>query len=104
MESSRCPFLWLNAKQGIEPRSNVLVKDARSLIAANIFFFIQQNLRYLIATTTPLIGHKLCFFVTKAEKNSRLNYQNDNTTRGGVEDTRLEAKDTKKIQGQEQPF
>ena len=31
-------------------------------------------------------------------------YYKDILTRGGVEDTRLEAKDTKKIQGQGQPF
>ena len=57
MESSRCPFLLLNAKQGIEPRSSFLVTDARSLI-----------------------GGTLCFFVRKVEENSRLNYQKDNTT------------------------
>ena len=80
MESSRCPLLLLNTKQEIEPRSSISVTDARSLIGANIFFFIQQNLRYLIATTTLLIGHALRFFVRKAEKNSRLNYRKDNTT------------------------
>ena len=57
VESSRCPFLLLNAKQGIEPRSSISVTDTRSLI-----------------------GRTLCFFVRKVEKNSRLNYQKDNTT------------------------
>ena len=56
VESSRCPFLLLNAKQGIEPRSSLLVTDTRSLI-----------------------GRTLCFFVRKVEKNSLLNYQEDNT-------------------------
>ena len=73
-------FLLLNAKQGIEPISSISVTDARSLIGANFFFIIQQNLRYLIATTTVLIGHTLCFFVRKVEKNSRLNYQKGNNT------------------------
>ena len=80
VESSRCPFLLLNAKQGIEPRSSISVTDAQSLIGANFFFFIQQNLHYLTDTTTLLIGHTLCFFVRKVEKNSRLYYQKDNTT------------------------
>ena len=46
VESSCCPFLLLNAKQGIEPRSSISVRDARPLIGANIFF-LQQKLRYL---------------------------------------------------------
>ena len=57
MESSRCPFLLLNAKQGIEPRSSIAVTDIRSLT-----------------------GRALCFFVRKVEKNSRLNDQKDDTT------------------------
>ena len=80
MESSRCPFLLLNTKQGIEPSASISVTDAQSLIGAIFFFFILQNLPYLIDTTTLLIGHTLCFFVRKVEKNSRLNYQKDNTT------------------------
>ena len=80
VESSRCPFLLLNAKQEIESRFNISGTDARSLIGANIFFFIQQNLRYLIGTTTLLIGHTLCFFVRKVKKNSRFIDQKDNTT------------------------
>ena len=81
MESSRCPFLLLNAKQEIEPRSSVSVTDARLLIGEIFFFFIQQKLRYLITTTTLLVGHTLCFFVRKVEKkNSHLNYQKNKTT------------------------
>ena len=68
VESSRCPFLLLNTKQGIEPRFSISVTDARPLIGANIFF-LQQKLCYLIATTTLLIGHMLCFFVRKVERN-----------------------------------
>ena len=56
MESSWCPFLLVNAKQGIEPRSSFLVTDTRSLI-----------------------GRTLCFFVRKVGKNSHSNYQKDNT-------------------------
>ena len=68
VESSHCPFLLLNSRQGIEPRSSVSVSDARPLIGANIFFFfIQQKLRYLIATTTLSTGHTL-FFCEKGRK------------------------------------
>ena len=57
VESSWCPFLLLNAEQGIELRSSFSVTDTR-----------------------PLIGRTLRFSVRKVEKNSRLNYQKDITT------------------------
>ena len=57
VESSRCPFLLLNAKQGIERRSSFSETDARSLIGGTLYFFVR-----------------------KVEKNSRSNYQKDNTT------------------------
>ena len=47
MESSYCPFLLLNAKLEIEPKSSVSVTDARSLIGAIFFFFIQRKVRKL---------------------------------------------------------
>ena len=80
MESLRSPFLLLNAKQGIKPRSCISVTDARSLIGAIFFFFIQQNLCYLITPTTLLIWPYVMFFVRNVEKNSHLNDQKDNTT------------------------
>ena len=48
-----------------------------------VLFFVNTKFYYLVS-----------FIQSSAEK----------TTRGGVEDTRLEAKDTKNIQGQGQPF
>ena len=44
-----------------------------------------------------------CFVLIKFNKKHQICSQKQ-LTRGGVEDTRLEAKDTKKIRGQGQPF
>ena len=77
VESSHCPFLLLNAKQGIEPRSSILVIDARPLIGANFFFLHPTKIslpnRHHNTLDSPYV---MFFFVRKVKKNSRLNYEN----------------------------
>ena len=80
VESYHCPFLLLNVKQGIEPRSSVSVTDARPLIGANIFFLHPTKTSLPNSDYITLDWPYVTFFVRKIEKNSRLNYQEDKTT------------------------
>ena len=80
MESSRCSFLLLNAKQGIEPRSSISITDARSLIGANIFFLYPTKPLLPNSHHNTLYWPYVMFFCEEDRKNSRLNYQKDNTT------------------------
>ena len=80
MQSLHCPFLLLNAKQGIEPRFSVSVTDVRPLIGANIFSLHPTKTSLPIRRLNTLDWSHVMLFCEEGEKNSRLNYQKDNTT------------------------
>ena len=53
------PFLLLNAKQGIEPRSSFLVTDTRSLIGRTLCFFVRKVEKIHVQIIKKTIGQLL---------------------------------------------
>ena len=80
MEYSHCPFLLLNTKQEIEPRSSISVTDARSLIGANFFFLHPTKPLLPNSHHSTLDWPYVMFFVRKVEKKHVLNYEKENTS------------------------